>query len=155
MATSTRVINASPERVFLLLGDPRSLSYFVVGTKTIRRFDPHWPDLGSVVHHSVGAGPFTLHDSSEVVDVEPDRRLVLEARIRPLAVMKVEFDLLPHPEGTQLVVTETPISGPAALPVIGRVVDAMVALRNKEMGRRLAVLIDARERQRTTTEHRA
>ena len=148
MACTDTVLGAPPDRIFDLLGDPRSLDYFVVGTRTIRRFDPHWPDKGTKVHHSVGFGPLVLRDETEVLESEPHRRLVLEARLRPLGLFRVEFELSAHPEGTALVVNEFPVSGVAALPGLSGLVDRLVAFRNIEMGRRLQKLTDQRERQR-------
>jgi uncharacterized protein YndB with AHSA1/START domain len=141
------VLAAPPERVFNLLGDPRSLAYFVVGTKSIRRFDPHWPDAGAKVHHSVGVGPFVIRDETEVLESVPQRRLVLEARIRPVGVFRVEFELAPHPGGTELTVNEYPVAGPASMGPVAVVVDQVVKLRNVEMGRRLEKLVERREQQ--------
>jgi uncharacterized protein YndB with AHSA1/START domain len=147
MATNVTVLAAPPDRVFGLLGDPRSLSSFVVGTKAIRRFDPDWPDPGAKVHHTVGIGPLALHDETEVREVEADRRLVLDARIRPFGVFRVEFDLASHAGGTEVTVNEYPVSGMAALPGLAAVVERLVKLRNAEMTRRLQHLAVRRERQ--------
>lgn len=97
MATTVLSLDAPPERVFALLEDPRSLSSFVVGNRTIRRFDPRWPDQGTMAHHTVGFGPLRLRDTVEVTDVDGPRRLALEARFRPLGVMAVTF--LVNPDG--------------------------------------------------------
>jgi uncharacterized protein YndB with AHSA1/START domain len=148
MARIATVLGAPPDRVFDLLGDPRSLDYFVVGTKFIRRFDPHWPDKGTKVHHSVGVGPLVVRDETEVLESVPDHRLVLEARVRPFGIFRVEFELSPHPEGTELSVNEFPVGGPSALPGLATLVDRLIALRNVEMGRRLQKLTERRERQR-------
>lgn len=150
MARTDIVLGAPPARVFALLGDPRSLDYFVVGTRSIRRFDPRWPDQGTKVHHSVGFGPLVLRDETEVLESEPDRRLVLEARLRPLGLFRVEFALSAHTEGTALMVNEFPVSGPASLPGLSRLVDRLLAFRNIEMGRRLQILTEQRECQRIT-----
>jgi uncharacterized protein YndB with AHSA1/START domain len=148
MARTETLLEGTPERVFTLLGDPRSLAYFVVGTRTIRRFDPRWPDPGTSVHHSVGIGPLVLRDETVVRWADPSRRLVLDARIRPLGQFRVDFTLHPEGTGTRLTVDEYPVAGVAALPVIGTLVDRLVYLRNLEMGRRLRRLVDRREQQR-------
>jgi uncharacterized protein YndB with AHSA1/START domain len=147
MAETVTVLAGPPDRVFALLGDPRSLSYFVVGTKTIRQFDPHWPDPGTKVHHTIGIGPLALSDETEVRESEADRRLVLDAKIRPFGIFRVEFDLAPHAEGTSLTVNEFPLSGVAALPAMSAVVDRLIRLRNIELSRRLQNLAERRERQ--------
>jgi hypothetical protein len=147
MARTVVVLSAPPDRVFNLLSDPRSLAYFVVGTKKIRRFDPHWPDSGTKVHHSVGLGPLVLHDETEVLKSVSGRLLLLEVRLRPFGRFKVEFKLLSHSEGTELVVDEYPVAGPASLPGLSEVVDRLIKVRNIEMGRRIERLVEQRERQ--------
>jgi uncharacterized protein YndB with AHSA1/START domain len=147
MARTVIVLSAPPDRVFNLLGDPRSLAYFVVGTKKIRSFDPHWPDSGTKVHHSVGLGPLVLRDETEVLESVSGRLLVLEVRLRPLGLFKVEFRLSPHSEGTELTVDEFPVAGPASLPGLSEVVDRLIKLRNIEMGRRIEKLVGQREHQ--------
>jgi uncharacterized protein YndB with AHSA1/START domain len=152
MAKTTMVLPAPPERVFAVLEDPTTLAYFVVGSRTIRHFDPRWPDLHTAVHHTVGVAPLVLRDSTEVVEVDPPTRLVLEARARPFGTATVDFQLHSHPEGTELVVDEYPIAGPMAWPGLVRVIDAAIAFRNREMGRRLLRLVESREDQRRRAE---
>ena len=147
MARTVVVLEAPPTRVFGLLEDPRSLAYFVVGTKKIRKFDPHWPDSGTKVHHSVGVGPLVLHDETEVLESLPPDRLVLEVRLRPFGLFKVEFTLSAHQTGTELTVDEYPVAGPASVPGLSEVVDRLIKLRNIEMGRRLRELVGQREHQ--------
>jgi uncharacterized protein YndB with AHSA1/START domain len=147
MARTVVMLEAPPDRVFRLLGDPRSLAYFVVGTKKIRRFDPRWPDPGTKVHHSVGFGPLVLHDETEVLESVPTSLLVLEVRLRPFGHFKVEFTLSPHGMGTELIVDEYPVAGPASAPGLSEVVDRLIKLRNIELARRLQELVGQRQRQ--------
>lgn len=145
MASVSTVVHAAPERVFMLLEDARSLENVVVGSRKIRWFDPRWPDLHTELHHSVGIPPLVLRDSTQVMEVAPPTRLVLEARFRPVGVMNVEFTLRPHPEGTELVIDEYPIAGPIHAPLLRPLTHLLIRYRNHEMGRRMRRLVDARE----------
>lgn len=143
-----RLMPASPERVFLALADPRTLHQFVVGTRTIRRFDPRWPDPGTRVHHSVGLGPFVLRDSTEVVSAEPPGRLLLRANIGPLGALAVDFRLEDAAEGTELTVDERVVAGPFANGPLAALVNRLLKVRNLETLRRLRRLVERREVQR-------
>ena len=55
-------MEAPPERVFDALVDAWLLPVWVVGATHIRDVDDNWPEPGSVVHHQVGAWPFTISD---------------------------------------------------------------------------------------------
>lgn len=147
MATTVINLPAPPAFSFGVLEDPRSLAYFVVGSRTIRRFDPRWPELHTEVRHTVGIPPFVIRDTTEVIDVRPPYLLTLEARFRPIGVMVIEFRLRSHPEGAKLTITEYPVRGPVALPLLGKLVDGLITLRNKESGRRLRKLVEARQAQ--------
>jgi len=148
MSVRTLVLPAPPERVFAILEDPTTLATFVVGSRTIRHFDPRWPEVGTRAHHSVGIGPLVIRDSTEVLAEDTPHRLVLEARVRPFGTATVEFRLADHPDGTELTVTERPRTGPMALPVVAAVVDVLMGIRNVELGRRLTRLVERREAQR-------
>ena len=49
-----------------------------------------------------------LRDETEVREAKADRRLVLDARIRPFGIFRVEFDLGPTPKGPSSPSTSTP-----------------------------------------------
>lgn len=116
MAVNTTLIEAPPETVFSVLSDPASYASFVVGTKTIRRFDPRFPEHGSEFHHTLSAGPVPIvWDLSRVEEVAEGRRLVLRAQMRPFAVNRVAFNLRPVEGATEVEVEEYPIEGPAVL----------------------------------------
>ncbi len=130
-----------------VLSDPRAYADFVVGSKRIRRFDPTWPAVDSVFHHTIGVGPFMLRDLTQVSEGDGDRRLVLRAQMRPLAVNRVSFTLRPTPAGTEVEVEEKAIEGPVAL-VWNPVLDGMMWLRNQETLRRLKKIAEQREARR-------
>ena len=144
MAVNTAVVEAPPETVFSVLADPPSYAAFVVGTKTIRRFDPRFPAEASEFHHTLSVGPVPIvWDLSRVEEVVEGRRLVLRAQMRPMAVNRVAFTLRPVDAGTEVEVEEYPIEGPAAL-LWNPAFEGLMWLRNAEMLRRLKALAERR-----------
>ena len=139
MACNDTHIDASPAEVFGYLADGRHYAEWVVGAKRIRAVDPAWPAQGARIHHTVGAGPVTLDDHTEVVDVEPTRSLVLDARARPFGRARVELVLEPDGTGTRLEMREEVAS--VAEPM-RRLFDPLIHLRNVEALRRLRQLIE-------------
>lgn len=114
-ATSRAILDASPAAVATVLADPRAYDGVVVGSRRIRWFDPRWPEPGSRFHHTVGAGPLTIRDHSEVVECDLPHRLTLVVNARPLGRAEVDFRLAADTGGgTRVEMTETPISGPIA-----------------------------------------
>lgn len=93
MATNSITIDAPVERVYAVLADGHSYAEWVVGAKRIRAADESWPAPGSKFHHTIGAGPFTIDDESEVLDVDPGRRLHLRVRARPAGEAHVTLTL--------------------------------------------------------------
>jgi uncharacterized protein YndB with AHSA1/START domain len=131
---------APREAVFAVLTDARRYPDWVVGAREIRAVDPTWPAPGSRFHHRVGLGPLTVDDSTKVEEIDPPRRLVLQARARPHGVARVTFDLVAADDGgTQIVLGEQPVSGVAAR-LDGRFLEALIVLRNLESLRRLVRL---------------
>jgi uncharacterized protein YndB with AHSA1/START domain len=113
MSLNRIVIEAPPAEVFETLLDADTYERWVVGARKIRAVDPEWPAEGSRFHHSVGAPP-SIDDNTKILAVEPNRRLELEARFRPLGVARVIFTLEPIENGrsTLVTMTEEPIGGP-------------------------------------------
>jgi hypothetical protein len=148
MAVNRMVVEAPPEAVFAVLADPAPYGAFVVGSKKVRWFEPHWPELGSCFHHTLGVGPFILRDKTCVEGVEEGRRLVLLAHMRPFAVNRVAFTLRPADEGTEVPTTEVEVEeyaveGPVAA-LWNPVFEAAMGLRNQEMLRRLKRIAERR-----------
>src|SRR5258705_849047 len=114
MARNEIVIDAPPEKVYETLLDPSAYPEWVVGAKQLRDVDRSWPKKGARFHHKVGAGPVELADSTKILEKKPNRRVVLEVRIRPLGVGKVKIDLKPKRRGrkTKGVITEDLTRGP-------------------------------------------
>ena len=140
------VIPVPPPQAFRLLEDPSSFRDLVAGARKIRRFDSRWPEVGTRLHHTVGVPPLLVRDHTEVVAVDMPNLLVLDALIRPLGCLRVEFRFEPHPEGTKITVRERPESGPLSRPLLRTVALAALQLRNREICRRFRKL--ARQRSR-------
>lgn len=143
MARNRKIVDAPVDVVFAVLSDPRTYGRFVVGSKRIRRFDPTWPEPGSVFHHTLGLGPLVLRDVTAVVDVEAPHRLVLRAQMRPFAVNAVVFSLRPRDHRTEVEVEEQAVEGPAAA-LWNPLLDRLMWLRNHLMLRRLKKLAERR-----------
>lgn len=143
MATNERYIEAQPERVFDVLADGWAYSNWVVGTSHMRAVDASWPARGSKLHHASGPWPLALRDESVVDVVEPNRRLELTVRGRPLGEAKVMIALSAEGDGTKVIMNEEPISGPGHW-VHNSVTDRVLARRNTEALDRLAAIAERR-----------
>jgi uncharacterized protein YndB with AHSA1/START domain len=142
MAQATTRIAATPDRVFGVLADPWSYERWVVGCKEIRDVDDGWPAPGATFHHSVGIGPFSVSDTTTVIESEPPRRIVLRARAWPAGVARVEIDLAEDGAGaTEAVMQEVPLSGPPAT-FHNPLQDQLTHRRNAESLRRLKQLAE-------------
>jgi uncharacterized protein YndB with AHSA1/START domain len=129
-------VNAEPDAVFRVLSDPCSYAHWVVGASRTRKADSAWPEVGTRFHHTQGFFGIGVPDNTEVISSSPPEKLVLEARIRPFAVNKVEMHLRPRGSGTQVTMVEYPTGGIARL--FPRVLtDIGLHLRNVEALRRL------------------
>lgn len=141
MSENECVIEASVEDVFAILTDGWSYAAWVVGASRIRDVDPPWPDAGGRIHHSVGAWPFLLNDTTVSLEYEPLRRLRLQIRAWPVGSGEVEFRATETTRGCRLVMTEKAVSGPIAmLPSVAT--DAVLHPRNAEALRRLKLLVE-------------
>ena len=146
MSRTSRVMSCAPEDVFGVLADGWNYGMWVVGAARIRAVDPHWPDVGSRIHHSVGAWPMLLSDDTEVEAVDPPHMLQLRARAWPTGEARVTLTCRPHGAGgTEVVIEEQAISGPATM-IPKPAQDFMLAHRNRETLRRLSFLAEGRAR---------
>ncbi len=117
---------------------------WVVGAARIRDVDPHWPAVGSRIHHSVGSWPLLLDDHTEVLECEPGRRLVLRARGWPAGEATVSLTLTATPTGgVQVEMWEDATSGPGTL-VPRPLREPLISARNTEALRRLLLLAAGR-----------
>lgn len=138
-------MQAPPATVFAVLADGWSYPAWVVGASRIRDVEGEWPAKGSRLHHSVGVWPLLIDDDTEVLDVEPDRRLVLQARGWPAGEARVELTISPDGEGSLVRMAESPDRGPAER-VFAPLIERILPARNRESLRRLAAIAEGRAR---------
>lgn len=115
MAVNQIDVAASPEAVRDVLADPRAYAQWVLGTQRIRGADDRFPEEGTRLYHTIGAGPVTLSDTTSVVAAEPVRRLVLDARLGPLGTARVVIELREHERGTAVELAERGTKGTSRL----------------------------------------
>ena len=115
MAVNEIRVSATAEAVWEVLSDPQAYASWVAGTKSIRGADDGFPEPGTRLYHTVGAGPLSLSDSTRVVESEPPTRLVLDARLGPLGAARVVIDLREHGGGTIVALAEEGSRGPNRL----------------------------------------
>ena len=143
MARVTTPIDEPADQVWKVLADGWSYSNWVVGTVKIRTVDAEFPAVGSKLHHAVGAWPLLLKDETEVIECEPGRRLLLQARGWPMGEATVELVL--HDDGaiTRVEMYEEPTSGPGAW-LHNPMVDKVGEWRLVEALDRLKALVERR-----------
>ncbi len=143
MSTNSRVMSASPVKVWEVLCDGWLYPLFVVGATRMREVDPDWPAVGSRLHHSVGTWPLVLDDETEVLECEAPRRLVLKAHAWPGGAAHVQLTIEPHPDGSLVEIEEDAVSGPGRL-LPKPLRDVQLAVRNVETLKRLAFIAEGR-----------
>jgi uncharacterized protein YndB with AHSA1/START domain len=143
MSVNERVFNASPQAVWDVLSDGWLYPLWVVGATRMREVDDSWPQAGSKLHHSVGVWPAVIDDYTEVLEVEPLRRLALRARGWPMGEAKVVLELEELGSTTNVRIVEDATAGPGRL-VPAPVRHAMIKVRNVEALARLAHLVEGR-----------
>jgi uncharacterized protein YndB with AHSA1/START domain len=143
MSTRSRPIAATPDQVWSVLADGWLYPLFVVGASRMREVDDDWPAVGSRLHHSVGTWPLLIDDTTEVLEVEPGRRLVLQARGWPAGEATVELTLQETGGSTLVTIKEDATAGPGVL-VPKPVRDVQLNLRNAETLQRLAYVVEGR-----------
>jgi uncharacterized protein YndB with AHSA1/START domain len=135
------MIDASVDDVFAILTDGWSYAAWVVGASRIRDVDAAWPKPGSRIHHSVGAWPVLIDDTTSALEYEPGRRLKMKVRVWPAGHGEVEFQATETPTGCRLVMKEQATSGPISL-LPKALADVVLHPRNAEALRRLKLLAE-------------
>lgn len=143
MAEVTKHIAAPPDRVWAELSDGWMFTGWVVGATHIRDVDGAWPAAGARLHHQVGAWPLVLSDTTQVLECEQPRRLVLQARAWPMGEARVVLILEPDGDGTLVRMSEWPTHG-LAKATHTRLQDALLRRRNTESLERLACIAEKR-----------
>jgi hypothetical protein len=143
VATTTRLMHATPGEVFGVLADPRSYAYWVLGSKAVRDADSDWPANGSRFHHTVGFGPLRLRDHTSIEEVRSDRYLQLLTKARPMGTARVKLDLVPASGGTEVTMNERG-ADPATAFIFNPLTHLLVHRRNARSLDRLAELAEGR-----------
>ncbi len=128
-----------PEAVWDVLADPGDYGYWVVGSKEIRDADPAFPAPGTKLHHTVGFGPLTLKDHTEVIEAAEAGYLRLRAKGRPLGTATVILRMTPVDGGTSVEIVEHP-DGPYFILGLNPLVHVATKVRNAESLMRLEEL---------------
>jgi len=148
MAIVHRTVRTTPARVFAVLADGWSYSDWVVGTVHIRDVDPSWPAVGSQLHHKAGPWPFSLQDSSTVLECRPEKSLSLRAGLWPLGQAVVRLHLEPVGTTQTRVTMEEDFEAGPLLFLRNKINDLVLHRRNVESLSRLADIAE-REDSRT------
>jgi uncharacterized protein YndB with AHSA1/START domain len=128
-----------PAAVWEVLADPAGYAYWVVGSKLVRDADPDFPAPGSRFHHTLGFGPLTLNDHTEVLEAERPALLRLRAKGRPLGTATVTLRMSPVDGGTEVEISENP-DGIYSLLALNPAAHVATKVRNAESLMRLEEL---------------
>ena len=128
-----------PEAVWDALADPAGYEYWVVGSKHIREADAEFPAPGTKLHHTIGVGPLTLQDHTEVLEAEAPEYLRLRAKGRPIGTATVILSMPPVDGGTFGEIVEFP-DGPYRPLSLNPLLHVATRVRNAESLMRLEEL---------------
>lgn len=143
MATNTRHIDTSREAVWDVLSDGWTFSNWVVGNSHIRAVESEWPRVGARLFHASGPWPLVTRDETVVEKCQPNERLVLLVRGRPVGEARVVLELNDENNGCRVTMHETPIAGPGKW-LHNPATEALLARRNTETLDRLAAVAEKR-----------
>jgi len=146
MSVNVRKLDSTPEQVFAALADPWVYPTWVVGASRLRAADGEYPAAGSKLHHSIGVWPLVLNDETEVEEWDPPRRVVLQAKTRPIGTERVIIEVRPSGSGSLVRMEEYTIAGPANR-VPRAIADPILHIRNSESLRRLGFVAAGRAQQ--------
>lgn len=144
MTKNSKTVRATPSQVWQVLADGWLYPSWVVGAARMREVSDTWPQKGALLHHSVGAWPFLLSDTSEVLEVREPELLRLRVRGWPVGSAEVVMRLKEAgDDSTEVTMEEYLVGGPARrLP--RSLVDLGLRHRNTEALRRLSFLAERR-----------
>jgi uncharacterized protein YndB with AHSA1/START domain len=127
------------QAVWEALSDPGDYAYWVVGSKEIRDADAGFPAPGTKFHHTLGFGPLTLRDHTEVLDADPPSALRLRTKGRPFGTATVTLKLEAREGGTSVQISEDP-DGVFSVLALNPLQQVATKLRNAESLMRLEEL---------------
>jgi len=137
------LVDRRPEQVWNVLADGHAYSDWVIGTSGIRAVDDGWPALGSSIHYTVGRGPLSLRGRTTVRQVDPGRRLGLEADAGLLGSARIAIELSEWGDSTLIVIDEHPLRGPTYW-LQSAISEALLLVRGRPMVVQLAKLVERR-----------
>lgn len=123
-------------RAWDIIADVSTYQDWVVGASRVRGTTGEWPEVGANFHHVVGVWPLHIRDRTEVLEVEPPRRILMLAHFRPVGSARIELVVEPDGAACEVTMTEQPV-GPTPMALLGPLVDPLLSLRNVESLRRL------------------
>lgn len=139
MSTVSQLFNSPAADVWKVIADGWLYSGWVVGASRIRAVDDTWPSAGARLHHSVGAWPLVINDSTRVTAVEPGKSMELVARGWPMGEAKIIITLEDRGDQCLVTISEDAIRGPGKrVPKVMR--DPMITIRNRETLKRLELM---------------
>jgi uncharacterized protein YndB with AHSA1/START domain len=98
-------VDRTPEAVWEVLCDPFAYPLWVVGADRTLSADPLWPEPGSWFKVRLAIG---IPDYTHSREVEPERRIKLDAGGGPLRGAHVDLRLEPDDSGTRVTMIEDP-----------------------------------------------
>jgi uncharacterized protein YndB with AHSA1/START domain len=140
-------MDCAPEDVFAVLSNGWAYATWVVGAARVRDVDETFPAPGSRIHHSVGAWPLLLSDSTTVDYVDPPHELRLRASAWPGGEAVVHLTCRAVGSSTEVEMFEQAVRGPGRL-MPRPMQDAVLHFRNNEALMRLAFLAENAGRER-------
>jgi NAD(P)-dependent dehydrogenase (short-subunit alcohol dehydrogenase family)/uncharacterized protein YndB with AHSA1/START domain len=144
MARNRIHVEAPIGEVFAVLADAERYPDWVVGAATVVEHDDGFPAAGTSFRHRVGLRPFALSDRTEVLAVDPPRRIELHAKARPFGTAAIVIELSERAGGTDVLLEEGPGDSLSALVADNPIADMALRLRNAEALSRLKRLVERR-----------
>lgn len=144
MTTVEKRIAAAPDEVFDVLADGWLFPVWVVGATHMREVDAGWPSPGTRLHHQVGPWPLSISDTTQVLEGDPPRRLVLQARGYPFGQVRIVLTVEPDPGGSLVRMAEAPTHGLVKY-LDNPLLRALLTWRNRECLNRLADIAEHRD----------
>jgi hypothetical protein len=141
MSRNVRVLKCRPEDVFRVFADGWLFPSWVVGASRMRDVGEDWPRVGAELHHSFGVWPALIDDTTTVLEYEPHRRFVLQARGWPMGEARVTIDVKPRGAESVVRIQEEAVAGPGSL-IPAPLLDLPLMWRNAETLHRLAYLAE-------------
>lgn len=143
-AVVERTVHAPAADVYAVLADGWSYSAWVVGASRVRDVDATWPGEGARIHHSVGAWPVMMDDTTTVIASTQHESVELDVSVWFFGRGRVSLRIEPlGPSSCTVVMTEWMTEG-ALAKVPEPVMDFLLHHRNVESLRRLAAIAEGR-----------